>query len=284
MRKTIAAIISYNGREFLPNCIKSCQLAELEILVIDNNSKDGSLEYLCSQNHITLIKNNTNTGFTNAANQAVKYSINNDFDYLLLLNQDVEFEKEMVSLLLVDFEENPSMAVVSPMQMNEQNEAEYQFKKICTDYGTDLTQTLTTEVKFVNAACWLMDLKKVREIGLFNPIFKNYGSDFNYCHRANYYGYKIGLNPNAKMIHKKKNQKDYEQNIFKSIKSYNTYFLALILNPLQDNKPKKVIYQLAKGAIKSFMTFNFRKSILKTNALIFLIFKSINPKNFSQQI
>lgn len=56
MNKIIAGIISFNGKEFLPACINSCRLADLEIIVIDNCSKDGSLDYLSSQDDIKLKK------------------------------------------------------------------------------------------------------------------------------------------------------------------------------------------------------------------------------------
>lgn len=272
MEKIIAAIISFNGRKFLPDCIQSCLLAGMEILVIDNHSKDKSIDYLSSLNNITLIKNKTNLGFTKAANQAIEYSLKNHFDYLLLLNQDTEFDSDMVSLLLADFKENPSLAIVSPLQINELGQLEYQFNLNCNDFGIDFSavQTKTIEVPFVNAACWLMDLQKVKQIGMLYPIFKNYGSDLNYCNRINHSGFKVGINIEAKVIHKKKDR-DYQNSLIKTIKIHNTYYLAMILNPQTHVKVKPIIYALCKGIVANLLKLNFKKALLNKLTLIFLL-------------
>lgn len=274
MRKTIAAIISYNGRKFLPDCIRSCQLAELEILVIDNHSNDGSLDYLSSLNKITLIKNKTNAGFTKATNQAIEYSIKNDFDYLLLLNQDTEFDSGMLPLLMKDFEEIPSLAIVSPLQINESGGLEHQFDLNCKDLGIDFSsvRTQTIEVPFVNAACWLMDLKKVKQIGMLYPIFYNYGSDLNYCNRALHCGFKIAINIKANVIHKKR-YRDYQKSLIKTVKMHNTFYLAMVLNP-QTNVPiKPIIYALCKGIVANLLKLNFKKALLCKLTLVFLFLR-----------
>lgn len=84
-------IISYNTREITKNCLDSV-FASLrnadfttEVLVIDNASKDGSVEMLAKYPHITPILNKDNLGFAKANNQAVKQAKGK---YILLLNSD----------------------------------------------------------------------------------------------------------------------------------------------------------------------------------------------------
>lgn len=274
MRRTIAGIISHNGRNFLRECINSCQLSNAEVLVIDNHSKDGSLDYLSSINTIHLIKNKANCGYTKAANQAIEHAINNHYDYLLLLNQDTRFDVDMIPLLMKSIEEDSLIAIVSPVQLNEQNQPEYQFQLNCNDLGIDLNtdQTATIEVPFVNAACWLMDLQKVREIGLLYPIFKNYGSDLNYCNRVIHSGYKVGINLEADIIHKKKDR-DYENSFIKTIKVHNTFYLALILNPQTNIPIEQIISSLCKGVVANLLKLNFKKALLCKLTLIYLLLR-----------
>ncbi len=272
MRKTIAGIISYKGRNFLPECINSCLQSNIDILVIDNNSSDGSFEYLSSLNTLNLIKNESNLGFTKAVNQSIEYALNKGYSYLLLLNQDTEFDEKMVSQLLKSFEENPSLAIVSPLQLNEDKQPEYQFKLNCDYFGIDLdlSKSETIDVPFVNAACWLMDLRKVKQVGNLYPIFNNYGSDLNYCHRVIHTGYKVGINIQAKVIHKKKDR-DYQNSFLKTIKNHNTFYLALLLNPQVTVSLKNTLFILAKGSFGFLFKFNFKKALLNTITFFFLL-------------
>lgn len=89
-------IPNYNGKEFLPSCLESIDrsLAE-EIIVVDNGSTDGSLEYLESLD-IKLIKNKKNLGFARAVNQGISASKSN---YLVVANNDLKFGKNWFKVI-----------------------------------------------------------------------------------------------------------------------------------------------------------------------------------------
>lgn len=83
-------IVNYNGKKFLKNCFdsitKHCAFISFEILVVDNNSSDGSCSYIEEYfPNIKLIKNNQNLGFAKANNLGVKHGKGK---YILLLNND----------------------------------------------------------------------------------------------------------------------------------------------------------------------------------------------------
>jgi len=265
MTRIIAGIISFNGLSVLPECINSCKAAGIEqILVIDNHSRDGIAEYLLSlKDSIVLLRNDYNTGFTNAANQAIEYAHFSNFDYLLLLNQDTAFGAEMIPHLQNSFEENSALAIVSPLHINEQNQPEYQFELNCSNYGIDINSKIngTIEVPFVNAACWMMDLKKVRDTGKLLTIFKNYGSDLNYCNRVEFKGYKIGINMDSMIIHKKPD-KDYQDSFLKSIKLHNAYYLAMVLNPSTKVSVGSLLSSLSTKFFYYLLRLRFRKAFL----------------------
>ena len=90
MRKTSIIILSYNTRECTRLCIESIRAYtkknSYEIIVVDNASTDGSLEYLQQQKDVRLIKNAVNVGFPAGCNQGMQAAKSgND---LLLLNSD----------------------------------------------------------------------------------------------------------------------------------------------------------------------------------------------------
>lgn len=83
-------IVSYNSLGLLENCLFSAQKAMLtidgEIIIVDNNSKDGSKEKLPSKfPAVKLIFNNENFGFAKACNQGFRISSG---DHILFLNPD----------------------------------------------------------------------------------------------------------------------------------------------------------------------------------------------------
>jgi len=83
-------IPSYNGKDLLKNCLQSIKKARNrslidEIIVVDNGSRDGSIEYLVSEK-IKIIKNKRNLGFAKAVNQGI---IAAKSDYLVVVNNDL---------------------------------------------------------------------------------------------------------------------------------------------------------------------------------------------------
>jgi len=97
-----AVIITYHGIDFIRDCLESLK-ADLsdyshEIIVVDNHSTDGTVEFI-EQYHpdVRLIKNTTNTGFAHAINQGIEAA---RYDVLWLLNQDIRIRAGCLAALL----------------------------------------------------------------------------------------------------------------------------------------------------------------------------------------
>ena len=83
-------IVNYNGKLFLKDCIESikiyCSSISYEIIIVDNNSKDGSQEFIKSNySEIKLFAEKDNLGFGKANNLGVNKAIGEN---ILLLNND----------------------------------------------------------------------------------------------------------------------------------------------------------------------------------------------------
>ena len=101
MRKLSVIIVSYNTKEILKNCLESiyCILGNAnEIIVVDNNSVDGTREMLRQRYHkVKLILNDKNLGFGAANNRGMLISKGK---FILLLNSDtVASEKTIAECL-----------------------------------------------------------------------------------------------------------------------------------------------------------------------------------------
>ena len=102
-------IVNYNVKYFLEQCLCSVRAAiagmEAEVLVVDNHSADGSVEYLRPRfPEVTFIENKDNPGFAKANNQAIRISRG---EYVLLLNPDTVIGEESVRSLCFFMDEHP---------------------------------------------------------------------------------------------------------------------------------------------------------------------------------
>ena len=120
----ISVIIpNYNGIKFLEVCLSSLTSQEdiLEVIIIDNASNDKSVEYI-KKNYpnFILIRNERNLGFAAAINQGINASFGK---YILLLNNDMELEKNCLFHLKKCIEKNTNIFSTSSqmIQYNERN-------------------------------------------------------------------------------------------------------------------------------------------------------------------
>ena len=88
-KMTSIIILSYNTLQFTRSCIESIRqhtpAGTYEIIIIDNASKDGSVNWLKSQQDLICIYNEKNVGFPAGCNQGMKIAKGTEF---LLLNSD----------------------------------------------------------------------------------------------------------------------------------------------------------------------------------------------------
>jgi hypothetical protein len=108
-------IPSWNTREYLAACLAHLAAAEkppTEVIVVENGSRDGSLEYLRAEHpEVVLIANAANEGFARASNQGMRAARGR---YVLLLNTDTELAPDAVAKLLRFLDEHPQHAAVAP--------------------------------------------------------------------------------------------------------------------------------------------------------------------------
>lgn len=89
IRFTSIIILTHNKLEYTKLCIESIRKftpsGQYEIIVVDNNSTDGTIEYLKKQDDLRVIYNNKNLGFPKGCNQGIEIAKG---DSILLLNND----------------------------------------------------------------------------------------------------------------------------------------------------------------------------------------------------
>jgi GT2 family glycosyltransferase len=107
-------IVNYNVKYFLEHCllsvIKACKNIDAEILVVDNNSTDGSKEYLEPKfNNVRFFWNKENAGFGKANNFALPFAKG---EYILFLNPDTIVPEDCFTNCMSFFKNNPDCAAL----------------------------------------------------------------------------------------------------------------------------------------------------------------------------
>ena len=112
--KCSVVILNWNGekmlRQFLPSVLCHTQIPDVEIVVADNGSTDGSLEYLQTQ-PVRIVILDKNYGFAEGYNKALEYI---DAHYTVLLNSDVEVTPNWLNNMLAYMDSHPNIVAAQP--------------------------------------------------------------------------------------------------------------------------------------------------------------------------
>lgn len=121
MSKLLVIIVTYNGMKWLDKCLSSVinSTIKADLFIVDNGSTDGSIEFM-KQNYpdARLVISKENLGFGKANNLGLQYAVDNNYDYVYLLNQDAWVEPDTFEKLVDIQKQNPTFGVLSPLQVN----------------------------------------------------------------------------------------------------------------------------------------------------------------------
>ena len=219
MKKVCVAIINWNGLEWLKKTIPIIEKysKEADIVVIDNNSIDGSKYYLkTNYKKITVISHDKNYGFSEGYNRAIKKIKNT---YILLINNDVIVTKNWIKPLLKFLELNKEFSVVQPKILNLNKRKYFEYSgaaggfidyfgipfcrgRIGNVIEKDFGQyNYPSKIFWGSGTCILIDRKTFIKVGGFDKQFFMHQEEIDLCWRIQGIGKKIGYCPNSKVFH-----------------------------------------------------------------------------------
>lgn len=212
MINVTVVIPNYNGLHFLPECLRSLnhQKYPLEVIIVDNGSHDGSVDYI-KENHgqFTLIENQENLGFSVAVNQGINAS---NTEYVFLMNNDVELEQNCILNLVKCIGKDEDIFAVSSKMIQYENRNklddagdEYTILGWSRKRGEGKSSDLYNDEEDVFSACAGAALYRktiFKEIGYFDEAFFAYLEDVDIGYRARIYGYRNVYCPQAVAYHR----------------------------------------------------------------------------------
>lgn len=189
----------------------------VQIIVADNCSTDDTVSIVEKYPQVTLLKMTSNLGFGKANNLGIKEALAKGAEYVFLLNQDAWVFNNTISSLIKKMEQLPDLGILSPVHFNgDAVNLDESFKVYWNRKIKEIEPYNIDEVPFVNAAAWMVSRNCIEKTGYFEPLFKHYGEDRNYCDRAGYHGFKIGIDKDSQICHDRVIKRNFNKDIIQS--------------------------------------------------------------------
>ena len=215
--KIAIIIINWNTYQLTFNCLKSlkaCTYNNKTIFLVDNGSKDGSGDKIALEfPDINFIKNEINEGFTGANNKALKVILKQNFDYVLLLNNDTVVKPNFLSLLEARMDSDQNLAATQPLILDFPNKntiwnAGGSFNSFFCLFKTRFKGMIynpklkiDTYTQWISGCCILVKIAVIKKVGLLDNRFFIYFEDADWSIRMTNLGYKLGVVPESIIYH-----------------------------------------------------------------------------------
>lgn len=221
-------IVTYNSALELQGRLR--ELVEIagdelfDVVFLDNNSEDNTLEVCSLVPNAHLVKNSNNVGFAQAVNQGLRYV--GDHQYFVLLNPDCSIGIDNLRRVIRYLDDNPKRSICSPSIVDE-NGAPQAFWSVNPGFVSMLVCDITlslfkyigwmrrrydsldwTDVNmssspgFVSGACFAARTSLLDVVGYFDESFFLYYEEMDWCRRATDAGFRLGIVPGVKAVHK----------------------------------------------------------------------------------
>jgi len=216
--KVSIIVLNWNGLEDTIECLESLKkiiYPNYEVIVVDNGSDGDDADILLKKfgDHIHVIHNDKNYGFTGGNNIAIKYALKKDADYILLLNNDTIVAPDFLSRLVEVAASNPKIGLLGPKiyLYSEPNRIWFAGGKISflsthSNRGymaIDRGQFDKVEsVDFLSGSCMLIKRSVLESAGLLDPIFFFSFEDIDLSLRSIVAGFTNIYVPSSKIWHK----------------------------------------------------------------------------------
>jgi GT2 family glycosyltransferase len=206
-------IVSFNARADLERCLESLHAStparSREIIVVDNQSTDGSAEAAARWPAVRVIRTGANLGFARASNIGIRASHGTN---LLLLNSDTIVPPGAIDRLLATLEAHPHVAVVGPRLVDARGRAELSFGCMIGPFN-ELRQRwrargdidrLTREPAYpdwVSGACLLVRRSDAEAVGLLDDRYFMYTEDVDFCAAIRARNRRVLFAPDIEIVH-----------------------------------------------------------------------------------
>lgn len=219
------SIVNTNNCALLKNCLHSIfetTRAQLQVIVVDNASTDGSPAMVTREfPQVNLLQNETRAGFGASHNRALECGAGR---YLCILNEDTQLLPNCMDNLIAFMDTHPDAGACGPRLWNGDGSLQRTANRFPTiwfgifealalnrlfsrnpvlQHNTyaDWDRTTMRAVDSISGAALLVRREAARQVGLLDPRFFIYSEEVDWCLRLHQRGWKIFYVADAQLIH-----------------------------------------------------------------------------------
>jgi GT2 family glycosyltransferase len=217
--KVGVVVLNHNGKSLAEQCIRSvlkCGYPATEIILVDNGSTDGSLEYLGAKFPVAhVVANSENLGIAGGRNRGFIEAVDRGAEYVLSLDNDTRIDPNLIHALVTAAESDPHIGVVGPKTYMDDDSGKMQCaggkitytQSVCAEHGRgkkDKGQYGRNEdVDYFPGFGFMARREVFEKLNFLDERFYGYGhEDTDFCVRAARLGYRVVYVPQAVMWHR----------------------------------------------------------------------------------
>jgi len=222
--KVFVIVLNYNGADVLRKCLLSLFLARypnLEVVVVDNNSLDGSLEVarkVFPRAH--YIKNEENLGFSAGNNVGIRFALDRGADYVLLLNNDTEVKPDFLEKIVELGESNEKIGILSPLIREGKTDRVWfsggriNWLRMRSSHLRDSLKEDFFNSDFMTGCAMAVKKDVFSRIGLLDEDFFLYWEDADFSVRAKREGFLLAVSFQSQIYHLEKSEETNDNKIY----------------------------------------------------------------------
>ena len=226
-------VVNYNRPKETIECLRSISNLEiknswqLRTIIVDNSPEKILKGKIKEFSNVKLIETKQNTGFAGGNNIGIKYALKNQTDFVMLLNNDTEIDKQAIVHLISVFHKRKDIGITGPkiyfapgFEYLQQKYHKKDLGKVIWYAGGHIDwQNIMgvhenidkvdkgqfnkpKEVEFISGCCMLIKKEVFEKADLLNEKYFLYLEDMDFCVRAKKAGFKLFFEPKAIVWHK----------------------------------------------------------------------------------
>lgn len=217
MPRVAAIVLNYNGKDVTLQALASLTAMDYpsyDVVVVDNGSTDGSPEVIAAAfPAVRQVRVEINRGPAAGAAHGMQWAMEQGYDYLLVLNNDIEVAPSLLSEMIAVAEREASIGIVGPKSFYYWERETIWSAGGTLRFGEAVTRERgegeldrgqydrDDEVEYINGCAMLIKRAVVDAVGLWDPIFQLCFEDADFCVRARRAGFRCVYAHRAKLWH-----------------------------------------------------------------------------------
>ena len=217
--KLAIVLVNWNSFDLTRDTLASLQLTHYknyDCIVVDNGSVDNSAEQLAAAfPEMILLKAGTNKGFTGGNNIGMQYALDKGYEYIMMLNNDVEVDPHFLNPLIQKLEEDENIGAVQPLIYFHHDKnliwnagsSFNPFLGICAtpNYNQQDPSHAQTSIQkpidWITGCAFMIRASVLKQVGLLKEGFFIYYEDVDLSFRIKAAGHRLAYVPSAVVYH-----------------------------------------------------------------------------------